>query len=412
MQLLSSFSTPQRRMFTLLFISGLGYWLSLTALLPVISPYVQDLGRSDREVGLVMGFFSVGALISRLYLGPVLDQKGRKLGLMIGAIAVTITPLGYIVFTSTVGLMMVRMFHGLSLAAFTLGYSSLVVDLCPPDRKGEILGNMNLVIPIGMTLGPAIGGFLENLVSYRTMFLVATGIGLLSFLTALPLPETDELSKTEEQRATPINPRNLIQLFKDPGILIPTFLMAGVGVAFGAITSFMPLFIRAEEIPLNAGVFYSVAAIGNFIARFTTGKASDRYGRGFFTTISMVLYTIAMVGISQSQTAQGLMICALIQGMASGLFIPMILVLLSDRCYPQERAQAYSISFGGYDTGVSMAGPIIGGFGLGYRDMYTITGVITFLTLLLFLSQGNTTVKNSLRFAFGKGKDHYAIARS
>lgn len=52
-----------------------------------------------------------------------------------------------------------RAFHGVSIAAFTTGYSALVVDLSPPKQKGELIGYMSLAVPIGMAIGPAMGIF-------------------------------------------------------------------------------------------------------------------------------------------------------------------------------------------------------------------------------------------------------------
>lgn len=56
-----------------------------------------------------------------------------------------------------------RAFHGVSIAAFTTGYSALVVDLSPPKQKGELIGYMSLAVPIGMAIGPAMGGIFRGL---------------------------------------------------------------------------------------------------------------------------------------------------------------------------------------------------------------------------------------------------------
>jgi MFS family permease len=55
-------------------------------------------------------------------------------------------------------MMVIRAFHGLSIAAFVVAYSALVIDIAPPANRGELLGYMSLVNPVGMALGPCLGG--------------------------------------------------------------------------------------------------------------------------------------------------------------------------------------------------------------------------------------------------------------
>jgi hypothetical protein len=53
-----------------------------------------------------------------------------------------------------------------------------------------------------------------------------------------------------------------------------------IGCPFGAVHTFIPLYIQASEIDLNPGLFYTIAAISSFCARSVIGSRSDRYGRG------------------------------------------------------------------------------------------------------------------------------------
>lgn len=59
----------------------------------------------------------------------MVDEQGRKRVILIGAVVVAIAPWGYIFLNSIPQMMVWRAFHGISIAAFTTGYSALVVDL-------------------------------------------------------------------------------------------------------------------------------------------------------------------------------------------------------------------------------------------------------------------------------------------
>jgi len=58
-----------------------------------------------------------------------------------------------------------------------------------------------------------------------------------------------------------------------------------VGLAFGALSTFVPLFIKSVGVDLNAGLFYTAAAIASFSVR------------------SMVVHLIAMVVVCLSPSA-------------------------------------------------------------------------------------------------------------
>ena len=72
-----------------------------------------------------------------------------------------------------------------------------------------------------------------------------------------------------------------------------------IGMVIGTLQTFAPLFIKSMKIDLNPGLFYTAAAMASFSVRLFIGRASDRYGRGLFITISLMAFTLAMVGIWQ-----------------------------------------------------------------------------------------------------------------
>ncbi|NJK59878.1 MAG: MFS transporter [Oscillatoriales cyanobacterium SM2_1_8] len=47
------------------FVVALLFWVSMSAQLPTLPLYARSLGGDDRQVGLVMGAFAVGLMLSR-----------------------------------------------------------------------------------------------------------------------------------------------------------------------------------------------------------------------------------------------------------------------------------------------------------------------------------------------------------
>ncbi|MCA1993246.1 MAG: MFS transporter, partial [Coleofasciculus sp. S288] len=175
--------------------------------------------------------------------------------------------------------------------------------------------------------------------------------------------------------------------------------------------TFVPLFIRATGINLNAGWFYTAAALASFNMRLITGRASDRYGRGLFITGGLACYVLSMFLLSQARSPQAFLVAGLIEGAGAGTFIPMMVALISDRSASNERGQVFSVCIGGFDLGIAIAGPFFGSIAdlLGYRGIFLASTALAFLALIFFMTQSSKNFSRSLRFATGRESDSYAL---
>ncbi|NES80527.1 MAG: MFS transporter [Moorea sp. SIO2B7] len=402
-----------RKNLLVLFTTGLSFWISITFLLPVLPAYIEDLGAKTQQVGLVMGCFAIGLLLSRTWLGRLADQRGRKIVVLIGTLVGGIAPLGYILVQSISGLMAVRAFHGISIAAFTTGYSALVVDLSPPKQRGEIIGYMSLVVPIGMAIGPALGGLMQDSVGYQITFFLSAFSGLLALIGANQVKENQDkeiILEPIENVANKSN-RTFLQLLSSHSLFIPALVLVLIGLVFGSLVSFLPLFIRQTQINFNAGLFYAAAAIASFTVRIFAGQASDRYGRGLFITISLVCYFISMILLIIVENSRVFLLSAIFEGIGAGLIIPMIIALISDRSSENERGQVFALCIGGFDLGIALGGPILGSLAaiFSYREMFALSASLAIVALLIFMTQSSKNIVHSFRFAIGQGKDGYAL---
>lgn len=410
MKVLTHLAPEPRRNLLALFATGLLFWSSLAALLPTLPLYVEEVGGTKQQIGIVMGAFAIGLLSSRPWLSTLADRRSRKIVLLIGMAVVAIAPLGYLVTQAIPLLIATRIFHGVCIAAFGIAYSALVIDLSPPQNRGELVGYMSLVNPIGVAIGPAIGGLLQGAFGYTPLFLMSSFLGGVGFLGAQrvqePTPEADRPTKSDSAPSL-----HFWRLLFSPRIRIPALVMLLVGLAFGTLSTFVPLYIAETKINLNAGWFYTSAAIASFGIRLITGRASDRYGRGLFITLSIALYALAMFVLWQAHSAFMFLLAGLIEGAGAGTLIPMMVALMADRSSPQERARVLALCISGFDVGIAIAGPIFGFFAdqIGYRSIFGLCAGLSGLGFLIFLTLSSKSLAQSVRFALGRERDLYAL---
>ena len=404
---------PRRSLLTL-FTAGLLFWSSMASLLPTLPLYVQSVGGTKQQIGFVMGAFAIGLLLSRAQLGKLADSRGRKQVLFLGASVAAIAPLGYLLAQSIPLLLLIRAFHGISIAAFTTAYSALVTDLSPPGKRGELIGYMSLVSPIGLAFGPAIGGFVQAWVGYTPLFAMSATFAATAvfFTSKIAEPNFAELTKSD-LLSEDKNSQKYWQMLWNPRVRIPALVLLVVGLVFGTLSTFMPLFIQETKANLNPGLFYSTAAIASFGMRVVTGRASDKYGRGLFISGGLICYVLSMLLLYFANNSGAFLISALFEGCAGGTVMPMMVTLMSDRCEPYERGRLFSLCIGGFDLGIAIAGPTLGLVAeqVGYRNMFGFATGLAGLALLIFITQSSKGLSNSLKFAIGRGKDVYALNR-
>lgn len=437
MQLLFSFSPDIRRTLLLLFVSGLLFWSSLTSMLSTLPLYIEDVGGGARAVGIVMGAFAIGLLISRAWLGPLADRRGRKLVLLIGLVAVALAPLSYAAVAFwTEGQVMddsspvtmpvagwdvpvipvlffLRMIHGISIAAFATAYVAMVVDVTPASHRGETIGYMSVVNPVGLSLGPALGSFVQESLGYPLFFLMASALGWLGFVCALGIQSADVISP-DSPESQPQDEGKFWQLLGNPRVRVPTLLLLMVGLAFGTLVTFLPLFVRQTGLDFRVGLYYTVSALSSFGVRLLVGRASDRWGRGVFITLSLSTSVVAMTMLWSAQSIAAFLLAGLLQGGGFGILIPTISALIADRAQPQERGRLFSLCMGGFDLGIAIAGPALGfvADAVGYRHIFGAALVFVMLGLLIFTTQSSRDLARSLKFALGRDRDAYALAPS
>lgn len=412
MRIFSELDPQRRRSLLILFGAGLLFWSSLAALLPTLPLYVQYVGGTKQQIGLVMGSFAIGLLLSRPWLGSLVDVKGRKLVLLLGTLVAELAPMGYLFVHSIPLLLAFRVFHGISIAAFSTGYSALVTDLSPEGRRGELIGYMSLVHPVGVALGPAIGGFLQAGVGYGPLFVMSSVLALLALLCTYQVWEPTDTEVSPVQLAAQADEsQRYWQMLWSPRVRIPALVLLLMGLVFGTLSTFMPLYIQETKVNLNPGLFYTAAAIASFAIRLPTGRASDKYGRGLFITGGLLCYAIAMFLLWTAQSSQAFLLAAVFEGAGGGTVVPMMVTLMADRCAPHERGRLFSLCVGGFDLGIATAGPTLGFVAeqVGYSNMFALATGLAGLGMLIFLTQSSKDLPHSLKFALGQGQDVYAF---
>lgn len=250
----------------------------------LLPPVAKDLGLSDTQSGLLVGFaFAVCYSLAGLPLARFAD-RGSRSGLIAAALAV------WSLMTTACGLarnffelFVARIGVGLGEAGCAPAAHSLISDHFPRAFRGRALATYQLAVPIGILVGSIVGGSLSDHFAWRTVFFFfgLPGLALALFTRAtLREPARGDTDHLVDTGVEPIS--EVLRFFlRRPAmrqILVAATLHT---LAVGAQVTFNFTFLTRVHgfsgtqagivIGLLTGIF---GAIGTYLG----GWLGDRYG--------------------------------------------------------------------------------------------------------------------------------------
>lgn len=364
--------------FVLTSLSTFALFTSFYFLLVTLPIYILQLGGSESEIGLIIGVFTISAVLLRPFIGRELDRRGRKKVLVAGSVVFLLSTMLYNYTYSVTSLLLLRVIHGIGWGAATTASSTLIADIAPSSRRGEAMGIFGMAANVAMAFGPALSIILLNLSNFPTLFMISAAIALVSMLLVLPISETIVV-----RPETPLFSREA---------LFPSALMFTVTLTYGSIVSFLALFAQKQGIT-NPGIFFTVFAITLLLVRTIAGKLSDIKGRKFVIVPGMVIITLGLWVLSTAGSLATFLAAALLYGIGFGLVHPTIMALLVDLVSVRERGAAMGTFTAAFDLGIG-TGSIVLGVVLqffGFRIMYLLSGLIVLAGAVLFIAVSGKT---------------------
>jgi DHA1 family bicyclomycin/chloramphenicol resistance-like MFS transporter len=287
--------------------------LSIDMYLPAFPVIENDLHTSASMVQLSLTACLIGLALGQLVAGPVSDQKGRRIPLLIGLVVYIMSSLFCAWEPSIETLIVFRFLQGVSGAAGIVISRAMTRDLYSGTELTRFTAALMLVNGSAPILAPIVGGQLLQFMSWRGVFLVLAGVGSVMFLAVL-LGLNDTL--TAERRST----GGWARTVADFGILLRDRRFVGLALSQGFVMAAMFAYIAGSPFvlqnlygasPQMFSLIFAMNAIGIVTVGQFTGRTAGRFGE-------IRLFT---VGLGMAATG-GL---ALLVGIWSGAGLPVIL---------------------------------------------------------------------------------------
>ncbi|MEX0620722.1 MAG: MFS transporter [Solirubrobacterales bacterium] len=151
----------------------------------VALPSIQeDLNTSISGLEWIVNGYTLSFAVLLAVGGRMGDIFGRRRMFVLGVIVFTVasTTAGFA--PSNFALVASRVLQGVGAAFMMPGTLSIITDAFPPSERGKAIGTWAGVSALALAIGPVLGGFLTDYVSWRAIFYINLPVGVLTVLAA------------------------------------------------------------------------------------------------------------------------------------------------------------------------------------------------------------------------------------
>ncbi|PCJ23849.1 MAG: MFS transporter [Rickettsiales bacterium] len=293
---------------------------------PDISDYF-DISDALTQMTIAINF--LGFCISSIVYGPLSDSFGRRRVMMVGNFIMLIGAVGCVVATSIEFLLFARFIQGIGASTSAVVVFAMIADTYSADKSAKIIGTMNSLITVFMSLAPIVGGLINESIGWRGNFFTIAMLSIVSWIMLyFWLPET-------KKHFTPFSRKKILQdyktLFFDRSFtyasLVPTLTFAGY-ISFIACASF--LYMEAYDLPIMHYALHQGAIIAVFsVVSLYSGDVSKFLGERNCVIYGMFLLTagssfMLMVALLSNKSPYLTTLSMMIYGVGSAISYPVV----------------------------------------------------------------------------------------
>ena len=298
---LATASRPPNSLRFLLILSALMAFASISTdmYLPALPALATSLHADPGRIQMTLSGFLVGFSFGQLIWGPVGDRYGRRLPIAIGVLLFVIGSAGCALSTTAWQMVGWRVVQATGACAGPVLARAMVRDLYARDRSAQMLSTLMLVMGVAPLVGPILGGQVLLFWSWRAIFWILVGFGLLGLLGLLALPETLPPHHRSSQR--------LPQAFVGYIVLARHRPLLGYAVAggffFGGIYAYLAgtpfAYIEFHHVPAQAyGLLFGVNIAGMMAVNLINARLVMRVGTTRMLRIGTAVAALAGLALA------------------------------------------------------------------------------------------------------------------
>jgi predicted MFS family arabinose efflux permease len=328
--------------------------------LPFLVLYcTRELGFTPGQAGLALALYGASAIVVGPISGRLSDRIGAlpimRASLLLSGTVLLLFPFArsrLAVYSMTVlWAGCAELFRPASLAAIT--------HVVPAADRRSAHALNRLAINLGMSIGPALGGFLAT-VSFRAMFIVDSATTILAGLVLLATAWRATTAGSEDTESA-YHPEEAKSLLRDRRLMV--FLTASIlcGIVFYQHESALPIYLVQflNQSPAFYGTLFTINTLLIVALEVPLNRATAHWPNTWPLFIGCMLFATGFGALALVSSATGVLVTVVIWTFGEMMLFPAMAAHLGDIA-PENRRGAY---MGAYSMSLAVAltiGPWLG----------------------------------------------------
>ena len=346
-----------------------------SAIAPLLPDYVDELGLSKAEAGVLSAAYAAGTLLASLPAGLLASRVGPRRTVLAGLALLGISSVVFGFGNEIALLDAARFSQGVAGALIWSGALTWLITASPPERRGQVIGTALGTAVAGALIGPALGALAAEI---GTEIVFSAVLGISAVFAAL-VWRTPESAPPERQTLSEV-----ASAIATRPVLTATAFVAVPSLMFGAIEVLVPL--RIDDLDgghaLIAAAFIVGAAIEAGLAPIS-GRYSDRVGRRTPFVSGLLIAAVGMLGIAAAEGV-GVVVAGLLVGcLGAGICFAPAMTMLTEtsEAGPLQEGLAAGLSNMAWATG-QVIGGLVGGAVAGVAGYAAPSAAVAVVLLL------------------------------
>ncbi|CAA9464980.1 MAG: Uncharacterized MFS-type transporter [uncultured Rubrobacteraceae bacterium] len=327
-------------------------------LLSVVPLYAAAVGGGTGGAGLATATFMLTTVLAQVAMPKLLGRFGYRRVLVAGLCFLGLPALLYPLAGGVAGVLAVTLLRGVGFGIITVGFAALIVELAPPERRGEALGLFGMAMTLPTIFSNPLGLWLVDASGYTTVFFLG---GLLPLLALFALAGISTGSLERED----VGSAGFLEGLRRGPLLRLVLIFATVTSATGVVVTFLPLAVPASGLFSPASALLVFGLTSTF-SRLWAGRFGDRRDPHLLLAPGLVATAGGMVALPQGGPPT--LVGALLLGAGVGLLQNSTLILIMDRVADDERGLGSTLWNVSFDAGTG-----VGAFSFGF--LVGVTGL-------------------------------------
>lgn len=369
------------------FMTSVAFYFMITAL-PVYLTAELHFGKD--QTGIVIAAYIFTAVFIRPFVGVIIDNYGRRTVYLTSLLLFSGLFFFYGMVTSELGLITIRVAHGLLWGTLTTAGNTLILDLIPPQKRGEGLGYYGLAFTISMAIGPLLSALIIEHVGYTVLFVLASAIAFVGSAILFGL-------KFPAHAVSKMSVLDGLKGFASPKALPIALMTFFVLMPYGAVLNFIAIYCKSVPTG-NTALYFLSLAVGLTFSRIFAGKVFDEKGPFRLLIISYIAIFFSFPVLVVIDSPITLILSALLTGVGFGISFPLYQLMLNNVMPVSMRSTANSLFLTAIDVGIGI-GVLVMGFLAEYVEIkiaFAFWSLLALVALLYYLFFVNAHYRKSV----------------